>query len=64
MKEVPISEKACLTIDEASAYFNIGTSKLRELSRSDSCPFVLWVGRKCLIKRKTLEAYLEKQFSV
>lgn len=62
--EVPICEKMNLTLEEASSYFNIGTNKLRELSNSDQCKFVLWVGNKRLIKRKQLETYLEGQFSI
>ena len=31
-QEVPIWEKANLTIDEAAAYFGIGTNKLREIT--------------------------------
>ena len=61
---VPISEKYCLTISEASDYFGIGEKKLREISDGDSCPFILWVGSKRLIKRQAMEKYLEKQFSV
>ena len=30
-KEIPISEKYNLTIEEAAAYFNIGTDKIREI---------------------------------
>ena len=50
--EVPIYEKSNLTLDEAAAYFNIGINKLRELTESKNCSFVLWVGSKRLIKRK------------
>ena len=50
--EVPVWERFTITLDEASQYFGIGTSKLRELSNGDNCPFVLWVGSKRLIKRK------------
>lgn len=62
--EVPIWEKSNLTIDEAAAYTRIGVKKLRSLARSDECPFVLWVGGKCLIKRKELDEYLKTQFSI
>ena len=61
---VPISEKYCLTISEASGYFGIGEKKLREISDGDNCPFALWVGSKRLIKRQSMEKYLEKQFSI
>ena len=62
--QIPVSEKANLTLDEAAAYFNIGTAKLRERTNSDDCKFVLWVGSKRLIKRKELETYLTGAFSV
>ena len=62
--EVPIHEKSNLTLEEAAAYFGIGVNKLRELTESSSCTFVLWVGSKRLIKRKKLEEYLEKAYSI
>lgn len=61
---IPICEKENLTIPEASAYFGIGTTKLRKMVQEPRCAFVLWVGRKCLIKRKKLEDYLNKQYSI
>lgn len=62
--EVPIYEKSNLTLEEAAAYFNIGINKLREITEPESCPFVLWVGSKRLIKRKALEEYLAKTYSI
>ena len=62
--EVPIYEKSNLTLEEAAAYFNIGINKLRQLTDDDKCPFVLWVGSKRLIKRKKMDEYLSKTFSV
>lgn len=53
-----------LTLDEAANYFNIGINKLRELSNTPDCEFVLWVGNKRLIKRKKMELFLEKAFSI
>lgn len=64
MQEVPIWNKSNLTIEEASAYFGIGVKKIRELTNSDNCPFVLWVGNKRLIKRVKFEEYLSKCFSI
>lgn len=55
MKEVPIWEKIALTVEEAAAYSNIGTHKLREITDKDDKQLVLWVGSKRLIKRKALE---------
>jgi excisionase family DNA binding protein len=63
-KEIPIWEKSNLTLEEAAVYFNIGINKLRELSDSDNCSFVLWVGNKRLIKREKLDDYLSKMYSI
>lgn len=64
VKEVPIWEKSNLTVEEAAAYTGIGINKIREMSNSDNCPFVLWVGNKRLIKRRKFDEYVEKQFSI
>lgn len=64
MKEVPIWEKSNLTVEETAAYSGIGINKIKELSNSDNCPFVLWVGNKRMIKRRIFDAYVEKQFSI
>ena len=62
--EVPIWEKANLTLEEAAAYFGIGINKLLDLTSNDHCPYVLWIGSKWLIKRRAFERYLEMAFSV
>lgn len=64
MKEVPIWEKTTLTVEEAAAYFNIGTHKLREITDKDDKQLVLWVGSKRLIKRKALEKYIDQSYSI
>ena len=64
MKEVPIWEKSNLTLEEAAAYSGVGINKLRELTNDEHCPFVLWVGTKRLIKRRGLDAFLEKAYSI
>ena len=62
--EVPIWEKSNLTLEEAAAYSGVGINKLRKLSDSESCPFVLWIGTKRLLKRKKLDEYLERAYSI
>ncbi len=62
--EVPVWEKANLTLEETAAYSGIGINKLREISNERNCKFVLWVGSKRLIKRKLFDEYIEKQFSI
>ena len=62
--KIALSQKSLLTLEEASAYFNIGVCKLRELTNDDNCPYVLWNGSKRLIKRKPFEEFLYNSYSV
>ena len=62
--KVDIKDKPTLTIEEAASLCNIGEHKLRELTDSDSCNFVLYVGRKRLIKRKQFDDYIARSFSI
>ena len=62
--DIPVWEKSSLTIDEASAYSGVDRDKIRELTESEDCPFVLWIGSKRLIRRKKFDDYLDKAFSV
>ena len=56
--DVPIWNKVMLTKEEAAAYSHIGINKLEELLKVPNCPFVLYVGKKKLIKRIEFEKYL------
>ena len=64
MNDIPIWRKANLTIEEAAIYSGIGQNKLRELTDTDDCTFVLWIGSKRLIKRKMLDKYMATVFSI
>jgi len=61
---IPIKDKLNLTIEEAAAYSNIGVNKLRSMADEPSCPFVLYIGKRKVIKRKAFERYLEKVLEV
>lgn len=61
---VPIWYKANLTIEEAAEYTSIGRGKLYDMTSQEDCPFVLWIGSKRLIKRKRLEEFLDKRYSI
>lgn len=61
---VPIWEKSNLTIEEAAEYSGIGRNKLRQLSDDETCPFVLWVGNKRLIKRRELDEFIGRMYSI
>ena len=62
--EVPIWEKSYLTLEEAAAYSGIGVNKLRKLSDDENCQFVLWIGAKRLIKRRQLDEYTGRMYSL
>lgn len=62
--QVPIWERAALTLEEAAAYSGIGQNKIREISNDDNCKFVLWVGNKRLIKRKQFDTYIAHSYSI
>lgn len=62
--DIPIWCKANLSIEEASAYSGIGMAKLYEMTESEDCPFVLWIGSRRMIKRKAFDEYIERQYSI
>lgn len=62
--EIPIWEKELLTIDEAALYTNIGQNRISEMLKKPSCPFVLYVGRKKLVKRRAFEKYIEENIEL
>ena len=65
MKEIAISEKLNITVEEAAAYSGIGLHKIRELMKEPDCPFVLRVGsKKNLIKRVKFEQFLSSRMFI
>ena len=58
--EVPIWHKSNLTLEEAAAYSGIGINKLREITNEPGCEFVFFIGTKRMIKRRLLDAYIER----
>jgi len=63
-KEVPIWNKSNLTLEEAAAYSGIGINKLRKMTDDEKCEFVLWIGSKRLIKRRLLDEYTDRAYSL
>lgn len=50
-----------MTIKECSQLYKIGVNRLRQICKSDFCPFVLKIGtRKKLIKTKEFEKWLSE----
>ncbi len=64
MKKIQIQDKPTLTIEEAACLYNIGENKLRSLTDEDNCPYVLFVGRKRLIKRRKFDEFIDKAYSI
>lgn len=58
-KGIPFWEKSNLTIEEAAAYFNIGINKMHKLVSDEKCPYALWIGNRCLIKKLALKSTSE-----
>lgn len=63
-REIPIWEKSNLTLEEAAAYSGIGINKLRRMTESEQCSFVLWNGTRRLIKRRKLDEYMDRMYSI
>lgn len=60
-KEIPVSDKYALTINEAACYFSIGENKLRSMVDNDlNAKYLLFNGNRILIKRKLFEQYLDE----
>ena len=62
--DIGISEKCLLTLDEAAKYTGIGINKLREISSSDDCDFILWNGSRRMFKKEKLKNYLYGAYSI
>ncbi len=64
VQTVPIHKKLALTIREAAEYSNIGINKIDEMLRTPNCPFVLFVGKKKLVKRKEFEEFISSRLTI
>lgn len=61
--EILYYHKLCLSLEEAAKYTGIGIHKMRALvDRHED--LIFWNGSKRLIKRRKLEEYLEKEYSI
>lgn len=62
--DIPLWLKPVLSVTETSIYTGISANKIYEMSESEDCPFVIWIGSRRIIKRKSFEEYLERQYSI
>lgn len=62
--EIPVYKKLLLTKEEAAAYSHVGINKLEELLKVPNCSFVMYVGKKKLIKRKEFEKFISENIEI
>ncbi len=62
--EIPVKDKVALTIKEAAEYSNIGINRLETLLKMPRCSFVLYVGKKKLVKRKEFERFISENIEI
>lgn len=63
-ENVPIHLKTTLTIREAAEYSNIGINKIDSMLKQPNCPFVLFVGKKKLVKRREFEEFIRNNLVI
>lgn len=64
-QQLPWQQKYTLTLNEASEYFGIGYTKLKQFVQEHSdTDFVLWNGNRVQIKREQFQRYLDEQMNV
>ena len=51
--DIPLWLKPILSVTETSIYTGISANKIYEMSESEDCPFVIWIGSRRVIKRKS-----------
>ena len=57
-QNIPVWEKITMTVEEAAQYSSIGINNIRELSSDTRCNFVIYIGKKRIIKRKEFEKFI------
>lgn len=62
--KLKINQMCTLTIEQAAEYSNIGRNKISELLKQPNCKFVLYVGKKKLVKRKEFEEFISKSIEI
>ena len=61
---IPLNLKLTMTVKEAAEYSNIGINRIDRMLRNPNCPFVLYVGRKKLVKRKEFEQFISNKLTI
>lgn len=64
-REIASENKYCMTVEEASAYFNVGVKRLISLLESpEGSELMLTVGVKRLVKKKKAEQFFDRLYSL
>ena len=63
-REVPIWERALLTVYEAADYTGIGVARLRNIAATPHTNLVVWVGSRMMFKRKKLDEFLDNAINL
>ena len=53
-----------MSVAEAAMYTGLSANKIYEMTSDEKCSFVIWIGSRRVIKRKSFEKYLERQYSI
>lgn len=61
---VPVWKKEVLSLNEAVAYTGLGRHALVALANDPTRNIVLWSGRKRLYKRRRLQEFIDRSYSV
>ncbi len=65
IQTIPIWNKLNLTVEEAAQYSGIGENTLREyMKKHPECDFIIFIGKKQLIKRKEFEIWNSNQYVI
>lgn len=58
--KIPYWEQYTLSVEEASDYFRIGQTKLRNIiNQNKNADYLLWIGNRVQIKREKFEKYID-----
>ena len=60
MNKPPLKDKATLNPEEAAAFYNLSRRKLYRLLQKPNLPFILYYGKRKLIKKDVFEVYLRR----
>jgi len=58
---MPVDSRLCISVAEAAALLDLSRPVMYDLCRSESCTFVVRVGRRLLVSRAALEKWLQEQ---